>query len=67
MTTRNIIDYAAADDAVEMRNALYASIHDRVSAHLDSYKQEVAKSLISQEEEQPEQEDTEEVQSQEQE
>ena len=59
MTTRNIIDYAAADDAVEMRNALYASIHDRVSAHLDSYKQEVAKSLISQEEDQPEQQDTE--------
>ena len=64
MTTRNIIDYAAADDAVEMRNALYASIHDRVSAHLDSYKQQVAKNLISQEE-QEEQQETQEQQGQE--
>jgi hypothetical protein len=37
-----------------MRNALYASIHDRVAAHIDSYKQEVAKNLISQEEQEEE-------------
>jgi Mg/Co/Ni transporter MgtE len=47
MTTRNIIDYAASDDAVEMRKELYADIHDRVMAHLDAYKQEVAQNLIA--------------------
>lgn len=59
MTTRNIIDYAAADDAVEMRKELYADIHDRVSAHLDTYKQEIAQNLIAPEE----QSDTEDTQS----
>ena len=55
MTTRNIIDFAADDNAAEMRNALYADIHDRVTNHLNSYKQEIAKTLISpQEEEQVE-------------
>ena len=51
MTTRNIIDYAASDDAVEMRKELYADIHDRISAHLDTYKQEIAQNLITPEEE----------------
>ena len=55
MTTRNIIDFAADDNAAEMRNALYADIHDRVTNHLNSYKQEIAKTLIApQEEEQSE-------------
>lgn len=52
MTTRNIIDFAATDNAAEMRNALYADIHDRVTNHLNSYKQEIAKTLISPQEEQ---------------
>jgi hypothetical protein len=29
-----------------MRNALYAAIHDRVSAHLATHKQTIAQNLI---------------------
>jgi hypothetical protein len=59
--TRQIIDYAQEDNGVEFRNALYASIHDKVSAHIDAKKQEIAHSLISPqaEVEQDEQQDTE--------
>jgi hypothetical protein len=32
--TRNIVDYAIQDDAVKFREALYASIHDKVTDHL---------------------------------
>ena len=46
-TTRNIIDYAQDDNAVEFRKALYNSIHDKVTAHIDAKKQEVAKNLIT--------------------
>lgn len=46
MTHRNLIDYAQDDNAVEFRNALYASIHDKVTAHIDAKKQEVAQNLI---------------------
>lgn len=46
MTDRNIIDYAQDDNAVEFRNALYASIHDKVTAHIDAKKQEIAQNLI---------------------
>ena len=46
-TTRNIIDYAQDDNAVEFRNALYNSIHDKVTAHIDAKKQEIAKNLIT--------------------
>ena len=45
-TTRNLIDYAAQDDAVNFRAELYAAIHDRVSAHIEAKKQEIAKNLI---------------------
>lgn len=51
MDTRQIIDYAAADNAKEMRDALYADIHDRVMNHLDMKKQEIAMGLITQPEE----------------
>lgn len=51
MDTRQIIDYAAADNAKEMRDALYADIHDRVMNHLDLKKQEIAMGLITQPEE----------------
>jgi hypothetical protein len=62
MDTRSIIDYAQDDNGVEFRNALYASIHDRVASHIEAKKQEIAQNLISpqaeveQEEEQVEQE-----------
>lgn len=51
MDARQLIDYAAQDDAVNFRAALYASIHDRVTAHIDAKKQEIAQGLITQQEE----------------
>jgi hypothetical protein len=60
---RQIIDYAQEDNGVEFRNALYASIHDKLTAHIDAKKQEIAQNLISpeveDESEQEEQQDTE--------
>ena len=50
-STRNIIDYAMDGDAVKFREELYGAIHDRVAAHIESKKQEVAKNLIAPEEE----------------
>jgi hypothetical protein len=49
--TRQIIDYASQDNAKEMRDALYADIHDRVMGHIDMKKQEIAMNLIKQPEE----------------
>ena len=51
MDTRSIIDYAQEDNGVEFRNALYASIHDRVAAHIEAKKQEIAHNLIAPQEE----------------
>ncbi len=50
MTTRQIIDYAAEDNAKEMRDALYADIHDRVMNHLGAAKQAVAQNMFAPEE-----------------
>jgi hypothetical protein len=55
--TRQIIDYAAQDNAKEMRDALYADIHDRVMNHLDAAKQAVAQNMFAQEEEETQPED----------
>ena len=49
MDTRAIIDYAMNDDAKAMRDALYASIHDRVNAHIQAQKQEVAQNIFPEE------------------
>lgn len=46
MDTRKIIDYAADDNAKDMRESLYASIFDRVTAHIEAKRQEVAGSLL---------------------
>ena len=46
-STRQIIDYAYDDNAKEMRDALYSDIHDRVMAHIEAQKKEVAQSLIA--------------------
>ena len=54
MDTRAIIDYAQDGNGVEFRNALYTTIHDKVSAHIEAKKQEVAQSLIA-----PQSQDTE--------
>lgn len=50
MTTRSIIDYALDGDAVKMREELYGDIHDRVMAHIENHKQEIAHNLVAQEE-----------------
>jgi len=57
MDTRQIVDYAVNDNAKEMRDALYNSIHDRVSAHLDAAKQAVAQNMFAPEETEEETED----------
>ena len=56
---RSVIDYAMDDNGTEFRKALYASIHDKVSAHIESKKQEIAQSLlgVQQEEEQEEEQE----------
>ena len=50
MDARQIIDYAAEDNAKDFREALYASIYDKVSAHMENMKQYVAQNLVTQEE-----------------
>lgn len=54
--TRNLIDYAQDEKGVEFRDALYASIHDKVTAHIEAQKQQIAQNLMAQ----PEQEQQEE-------
>jgi hypothetical protein len=54
MDTRKIIDYAAEDNGVEFRNALYSTIHDKVTAHIEAAKQAVAQNLIGQPQEESE-------------
>jgi len=44
---RAIIDYAAQDNATSMRDAMYSAIQDKVMAHIEAKKQEVALNLIS--------------------
>ena len=47
---KSIIDYAMDEDGVQFRNALYASIQDKVTAHIEAAKQSLAKNLITQQE-----------------
>jgi uncharacterized Rossmann fold enzyme len=54
METKGIIDYAMDDNGVEFRNALYSSIQDKVNAHIEAKKVEIAQNLISQPEEEGE-------------
>ena len=42
-----IIDYAFQDDAKNMRDTLYSAIQDKVMAHINAQKIEVAKNLIA--------------------
>jgi len=48
---RAIIDYATQDNATAMRDVMYSAIQDRVMAHIEAKKQEVALNLISNSEE----------------
>jgi hypothetical protein len=45
--TRAIVDFAYDENGKEFRDALYSAIHDRVSAHIDLKKQEIARNLIA--------------------
>ena len=50
-STRNIIDYAMDEDGAKFREALYASIHDKVTNHIAAAKQAVAQNFFRSEEE----------------
>jgi len=45
-TTRAIVDYAEDGNATEMRDALYSAIQDRVMAHIENHKEQLAKNLF---------------------
>jgi len=62
-STKQIIDYAMDDNGSEFRSALYSSIHDKVTAHIEAKKQEIAGNLLglNSEEEQEEEFDEEEI------
>jgi hypothetical protein len=51
---RAIIDFAGQNNGTSVRDALYAGIHDKVMAHIEAKRQEVALSLIAKPEEQTE-------------
>jgi len=44
--TRAIVDYAYNDNAKDMRDALYSDIQNRVMAHLDAQKQQIAQNIL---------------------
>jgi hypothetical protein len=44
--TRQIIDYAFDEDAKGVREAMYASLHDRVMNAIEAKKQEVGAHLV---------------------
>ena len=44
---RAIIDYAAQDNATGMSDAMYTALQDRVMAHIEAKKQEIALNLMS--------------------
>ena len=46
--TRTIVDYAEDGNATEMRNALYSAIQDKVMAHIENHKEQLAKTLFNQ-------------------
>jgi hypothetical protein len=48
---RKIIDYAMDGEASKMRDELYSTIYDKVNAHIEVKKQEIARNLVGQYEE----------------
>ncbi len=46
--TRTIVDYAEEDNAMEMRNAFYNELQNRVMAHIENKKIEIAQSMFNQ-------------------
>ena len=57
--TRAIVDYAENDEAKEMRDAFYNELQNRVMAHIENQKMEVAKTMFNQTPATSEVEDTE--------
>ena len=51
MDARKIIDFAAEGNAKDFREGLYASIYDKVNAHIEQMKQSVAHNLVTTQEE----------------
>ena len=49
--TRKIIDYSSRDEGADAREAFYAALHDKVTNHIQSHKEAIAKTLIQPEEE----------------
>ena len=47
-TTRAIVDYAEDGNATEMRDALYSAINNKVMAHIETHKEQLAKTLFNQ-------------------
>jgi hypothetical protein len=46
--TRAIVDYAEQDQAKEMRDAFYAELQNKVMAHIENKKIEVAQTMFNQ-------------------
>jgi hypothetical protein len=49
--TRRLIDFAHDQNGSEFRDALYSAIHDKVTAHIDAKRAEIAQTLVTQHEE----------------
>ena len=49
--TRAIVDYAEQDNAKDMRDAFYAELQNRVMAHIENKKIEVAQNMFNKPEE----------------
>ena len=48
--TRTIVDYAEQGNAMDMRNAFYNELQNRVMAHIENKKIEVAQTMFNQQE-----------------
>lgn len=55
---RAIIDYASQENGTGVRDALYAGIYDKISAHIENKKQEVALNMLVKQEEDDESTET---------
>ena len=47
MDTRQIVDFADEDKAKEMRDAFYSALQDKVMAHIEAKKMEVAQTMFN--------------------
>ena len=49
--TRAIVDYAEQDNAKDMRDAFYSELQNRVMAHIENQKIQVAQNMFNKSEE----------------